>query len=227
MSSENSDADNTGVEGFYLEPRCRVCRIDEVREKVNAMLAHGWSYAQITRAVSRTGPNAKSVTVDSVRNHASRHFPVQNAAKATYREILERRAKQNKIDFINGKSIALTPVAYLETIMVKAFATLVDDDTRVGVELGLRAAERLQAVLGDNDPGMEILHIRAQVSKIQKAVKSSVTRETLEEIYRRLEEEEKGQSEAAMGPMHGDDEDDDEDDDVAFDPAEDGDDDDL
>jgi len=29
------------------------------------------------------------VTIDSVRNHANRHFPVQQVARATYREILE------------------------------------------------------------------------------------------------------------------------------------------
>ncbi len=29
------------------------------------------------------------VTIDSIHNHTSRHFPVQNAAKATYRAILE------------------------------------------------------------------------------------------------------------------------------------------
>ena len=41
------------------------------------------------------------VTVDSVRNHAARHFPVQNVARATYRQILERRAEGNGIDFVS------------------------------------------------------------------------------------------------------------------------------
>jgi hypothetical protein len=36
-----------------------------------------------------------SVTIDSIRCHTKRHFPVQNVAKATYREILERRAQEN------------------------------------------------------------------------------------------------------------------------------------
>ena len=46
------------------------------------------------------------VTIDSVRNHTRRHFPVQDAAKATYRQILERRAEQNGIDFVNGFTTA-------------------------------------------------------------------------------------------------------------------------
>ncbi len=70
--------------GFHLEPRCRVCRNDQVREKVNDMLAIGASYAMIVRTLGED--NAKldkcdRVTVDSIRNHCGRHFPVQNFAK--------------------------------------------------------------------------------------------------------------------------------------------------
>ena len=37
--------------GFPLEPRCRVCRNDQVRKKVNDMLASGASYAMVLRAL--------------------------------------------------------------------------------------------------------------------------------------------------------------------------------
>jgi hypothetical protein len=40
-------------------------------------------------------------------------------ARATYREILERRAKENSVDFIDGVATAITPLAVLETIMMK------------------------------------------------------------------------------------------------------------
>jgi D-aminoacyl-tRNA deacylase len=46
------------------------------------------------------------VTIDSIRNHTRRHFPVQNVAKATYRRILERRAQENGMDFIKGVATA-------------------------------------------------------------------------------------------------------------------------
>src|SRR6185437_10896585 len=84
--------------GFHLEPRCRVCRNDQVRKKVNDMLATGARYAMIVRTLAADNAEldkCERVTVDSVRNHCGRHFPVQNVAKATYREILERRAKAN------------------------------------------------------------------------------------------------------------------------------------
>ena len=98
--------------GFHVEPRCRVCRNDKVRKKVNDQLSVGASYAQIVRALGED--NAKlakrdRVTIDSVRNHAGRHFPVQSGAKASYRAILERRARENHIDFIEGVATAAPP----------------------------------------------------------------------------------------------------------------------
>ena len=76
------------INGLPLEPRCRVCRNDEVRQKVNDLLSGGASYAMILRTLEQD--NAKldqrdRVTIDSIRHHTKRHFPVQNVAKATYR----------------------------------------------------------------------------------------------------------------------------------------------
>ena len=58
-------------------------------------------YAYIVRALA--ADNAKldprdRFTVDSVRTHCARHFPVQSIARATYRDILERRAQENRVD---------------------------------------------------------------------------------------------------------------------------------
>ena len=98
--------------GFHLEPRCRVCRNDQVRKKVNDMLATGASYAMVLRALAADNADLDKcdrVTVDSIRNHCGRHFPVQSFARATYREILERRAKANSVDFVDGVATAITP----------------------------------------------------------------------------------------------------------------------
>ena len=129
---------------FHVEPRCRVCRNDQVRKTVNDMLAAGASYAYIVRALGED--NAKCdkrdrITIDSVRNHCGRHFPVQQVAHATYRDIVERRAEENRVDFVEAVATALTPLAFFEVVMNKAFRTLVDDRTDVSVETGLRAAE--------------------------------------------------------------------------------------
>jgi hypothetical protein len=68
------------------------------------------------------------VTIDSIRNHATRHFPVQQVARATYREIVERRAQEAEIDFVNGVATALTPMAFYECVMNDAFRRVVDGD---------------------------------------------------------------------------------------------------
>jgi hypothetical protein len=73
----------------FLEPRCRVCRNDQARKKVNDLLATGASYAMIVRALGEHNTKLAKcdrVTVDSIRNHCGRHFPVQNLANATYRQ---------------------------------------------------------------------------------------------------------------------------------------------
>ena len=82
--------------GFHLEPRCRVCRNDTLRSRVNDLLASGASYAMILRALRDDNAGLDTpdrVTIDPIRNHTTRHFPVQNVAKATYRRILEQRAQ--------------------------------------------------------------------------------------------------------------------------------------
>jgi hypothetical protein len=77
-------------------------------------------------------------------------------ATATYRDILERRARENAVDFVEGVATALTPIAFLETFMVKGYETLVDSDTRVDVNTGIVAASRLQAVIGSRDYSIDI-----------------------------------------------------------------------
>ena len=64
------------INRFHLEPRCRICRNDPVRTKVNDLLATGASYAMVLRALA--DDNAKleqrdRVTIDSIRNHTARH----------------------------------------------------------------------------------------------------------------------------------------------------------
>src|ERR1700749_4417919 len=90
--------------GFHREPRCRVCRHDARCRKVNDLLASGATYRAVLRALENDNEKLEKrdwVTIDSIRNHSNRHFPVQNAARATYRAILEQRARENGVDFVN------------------------------------------------------------------------------------------------------------------------------
>ena len=101
--------------GFIWSPDAECAETTCVRKKVNDLLATGASYAMIVRALAADNAELDKrdrVTIDSIRNHA-RHFPVQNVAKATYREILERRAQENRVDFVEGVATALTPIGVL------------------------------------------------------------------------------------------------------------------
>jgi hypothetical protein len=168
------------INGFQLEPRCRICRNDQVRTKVNDLLATGASYAMVLRALG--DDNAKlekqdRVTIDSIRNHTARHFPVQQVARATYREILERRAKENGIDFFEGVTTAIAPLALLETIMVRGYETLVDEGTTVSYRDGMEAALKLNEIARKDEGAMDCARILADMGRIIEVVRTFIPSE--------------------------------------------------
>jgi hypothetical protein len=177
--------------GFHLEPRCRVCRNDYVRKKVNDLLSVGASYAQVVRALGDDNAHLDKrdqVTVDSIRTHTTKHFPVQQAARATYRDIVERRARENHLDFIEGVATALTPLAFYEVAMNKAFCALVDDHTEVSVETGLRAAEKLQSVLDGRERDTNVLELKVALDRVGQAVRAVVPQPMWSAIIEKLDE---------------------------------------
>ena len=113
---------------------------------------------------------------------------MQNAAKATYRRILERRAQENGVDFVNGVATAITPMAFFETVMVKGYETLVDSDTKVDVSTGIVAAGRLQSLIDSRDYSHDLLVMKVQMDQICDAVKSTVPQEMWGEIIEKLKE---------------------------------------
>jgi hypothetical protein len=177
------------IDRFHLEPRCHVCRNDVVRKKVNDLLASGASYAQIIRTLGDENAGLDKcdrVTIDSIRRHAERHFPVQNVAKATYREILERRAKENSVDFVEGVATAITPMAMLETMMVKGYETLVDPETTVDVKTGMIAACRLQELIDARAGQPDVAGMRAEMDRIIKVVRTFIPEEQWPEVQAML-----------------------------------------
>jgi hypothetical protein len=126
------------------------------------------------------------ITNDSIRRHAQRHFPVQNAARATYREILERRAQENSVDFVNGVATAITPMALLETVMVRGYEKLVDPDTEVDVKTGMAAACRLQEMIDSHADQADWASTRAEMGRIVEVVRAFVPCERWPEVQAAL-----------------------------------------
>ncbi len=169
----------------YREPRCHVCQNEAIRVQVNAMLAWGWSHPPIVRAVVAEG---HPMSLDSVRNHAKRHFPEQNVELALYREILERRAPHGEIDGEDGAGTAITPLAYLEAVMVKGYKSLVRDDTEVSPEMGLRAAEKLHKAIPGIDIQAERARFLVELGRVIDVVKDVLPEHLWPELQARLKE---------------------------------------
>jgi len=178
-----------GTNGLHLESRCRICRNDQVRKKVNDLLATGASYAMVLRALGDDNATLKQrdqVTIDSIRNHSGRHFPVQQVARATYREILERRAKENSVDFIEGVATAITPMAFLETVMVKGYQTVVDEGTTVNYRDGMEAALKLNEIARKDEGAMDRARMLADVGRIIEVVRTFIPSERWPDVQAAL-----------------------------------------
>ncbi len=115
---------------------------------------------------------------------------MQNIAKPTYREILERRAKENGVDFVNGVATAITPMAFFETVMAKGYETLVDSDTKVDVNTGMIAAGRLQALMDSRASGTSMVDMWVKMNRIINAIHSTVPEELWPEILCKLDGDE-------------------------------------
>jgi hypothetical protein len=126
------------------------------------------------------------VTIDSVRNHAARHFPVQQVARATYREIVERRAREVQIDFVNGLATALTPLAFYEVLMNEAFRRLVEGDADVSIDTALRPAEKLQALIDARAAGTDMASALAQMDRIIDVIKTFIPSDRWPEVQAAL-----------------------------------------
>ena len=107
---------------------------------------------------------------------------MQNVAKATYREILERRAKENSVDFVEGLATAITPMALLETVMVRGYETLVDPDTTVDVKTGMLAACRLQELIDSHADQADWASTQAEMGRIVKVVRTFIPSERWPEV---------------------------------------------
>jgi hypothetical protein len=120
------------------------------------------------------------------RISSPRHFPVQQVARATYREILERGARENSVDFIEGVTSAITPLAVLETIMVKGYQTLVDEGTTVSYRDGMEAALKLAEAMRKDEGAQERAQMMADMGRIIEVVRTFIPAERWPDVQAAL-----------------------------------------
>ena len=165
---------------FRPETRCRVCNAEGAADTVNRLLAHAMTHANILATIDPINvllPKEQRITLASVSNHAKRHFPIAETAKATYRRIVERRAEDYGIDFVEGVGNALTPLAAMEVAMQKGYEAMVEGETQVSPETMLRAADRLQDVVEASGAGKDVADMIIQFDTLIGSVKAHVPQE--------------------------------------------------
>ena len=173
------------------EGRCRVCQDPESRSRVNRLLSYGMKIGEIEDFVEDLNarrPKNNRITYWSLRNHAERHFNLQDPTNAARRRILERRKAQVADEFGDGAAHLLSGMAYLDIVAQKGFENLVDDATVVDYETGLKAQLRLEELQRDGAVEEQIAEMRRDVSLLQQAVRDVVTPTVMSEIVARIEE---------------------------------------
>jgi hypothetical protein len=136
---------------------------------------------------ARRAKNNK-ITYWSVLRHAERHFNTQDPANAARRRILERRKDQVADEFGDAAAHLLTGMAYLDIVAQKGFQNLVDEDTVVDFETGLKAQLRLEEMQRDGAVEEQIAEMRRDVAILQQAVKDVVPAAMMSEIVARIDE---------------------------------------
>lgn len=208
---------------FSPETRCRVCQSQDSLDLVNTLLAHGLTYNAILKCIAPINATRRKnaqITKASLYSHQKNHFNTQEPARAIYRQIMEDRAKEHELNFIEGTTTAVNAMSYLETMMVKAYKKLTDENfDNVSVEMGMNAAIKLHDMTKADAGLAEAAKAMSEMNRIIAAVKEVVPERYFNQILARLESGDPGAFIEA-------DVEEEEDDDEEFDPAIDDDDDD-
>lgn len=179
---------------FAPETRCRVCQEESSRTLVNRLLSLGLTYQAILNAlepINKERPKNNKINYSSVWNHARRHFPIEEAARAVYREILEKRAVEQDQDFVSGTGSIVNVFSYLEAVANKGWETLADPSTTVPVELGMSAQIKLHELTRKDIGFQEQAEAQRQMGRIIQTMLDVVPEELRPEIMRRLREEQR------------------------------------
>jgi hypothetical protein len=156
------------------EPRCHICAEQESRELVNTLITAGLTNREITdkcRSINRRRAKEdddRIIDARKVWSHRRNHYDTDRTA----REIIERRAQERGIDYINGTGHAITPYATIEAVMVKGMqkAILPDEGGVIpSVKETLDAATRLHDLTARDAGSQRMADIMATMDRIISA----------------------------------------------------------
>lgn len=193
LQQQMTEMRRSGSLGLQIRPetRCRVCQDENTRQLVNRLLSHGIAYSEIVgilEPVNKLRRKNNKISYNSVWTHARRHFNVQEPARALYRTILEKRAKEVEAEYVEGVGHHVNVLSYLETVMVKGYQELVSENQNVSVEQGMSAALKLNRLLKEESSDHKAAEQLQQMNKIIAAVKEVVPEKYYSQILAKLED---------------------------------------
>lgn len=159
--------------------RCRICRDDDVRKVINTLHGYGLTTRSIVEVVDSSGLNngrgdRDKITYDVIWRHTKKHFDIDTPAREIYRGILARRAAEEGQDIDQGVGSAVNALSYLETMMMRGYQDLVDQNTRIPYADGAKAAIKLHE-LTRRDAGVhEIAEVMRKMNYVINAVMTAV-----------------------------------------------------
>ena len=192
INAQLEDLRERGELDVRPEPRCRVCRDEEVRTLVNKLLAHGMTLRDINDVVTpmnRKRAVRDRININNLREHRKRHFDVQSSANAVYRAIIEQRASELNLDYEQGIGTAVTHLAYLDTMIAKGYQTLVNEETVVSYKDGLDASMKRNDLTRAEAGALEQARIMAEMDRVIAVVKEICTPDQLAIMSSRLNDE--------------------------------------
>ena len=182
------------VDLFRPATNCRVCQTEGASEVANKMLSYGATYRDIMNMLAPLNtrrPKDEPITVASISNHARRHFPLEEAANAVYRKIVEKRAKEAEVDFVNGVGGAVTALGFLEVVVQKGYENVIQEGVSVSPDTAVRAAKELASIEAQrNADDTDIAEVMVKMNEVIQAVREEADPETWERIRSRLSGEE-------------------------------------
>jgi len=169
--------------------RCRVCLDPEARERVNIMLAHLMSPADIVRNlddVNSKRPKNRQIKYWSVREHREKHFNIQVPAQAAWVRMMERYRDTDAELVGEGVESILTAKGYLAVIASKGYQNLVKEETEVPFDVGVNAQIKLEDLEKADKGAAQQAALRRDVALIQQAIREEFDDDQMRRLSRRL-----------------------------------------
>lgn len=175
---------------FKPETRCRICRDTDIKTAVNKMLAAGLTQYDILETLKPyNASQAKNnqITHNSLQHHRKEHFAIDKAGAVVFRAIQEKRAQEYNQDFIEGTGTIINALSYLETMQVKGYQTLVNEEYIVDPVVGMQASVKLHELLAKQEGENELAELRRKLNLFINAVKDTVPEKYFSSVVEKVE----------------------------------------